>query len=194
MSDLGKPYANFILSGPSIDLVPFTESMVCEDYIRWLNDPKINKFLEVRRSHQNHATVRNFIKNINIDNFKYFWGVMRSDKLLGTAALYLSHTRQSGELGLMIGDTSSWGSGISDEAIDLIAQLSFHYLEIRRLSGGTYPTNMSMNFTFRRLNFKHEGTIRQRLLCDDGTFADEFLWGLLKDEWIMKYKMNLRAK
>ena len=184
-----------VLRGIRHALVPFTEALVSEQYIGWLNDPLVNRFLEVRHAKQTLASGREFVRSIRQDPLRYFWAVTEGDTrgMVGTATLSLNLQRESAEVGLLIGERDRWGRGAADETIDLLAQFAFSQLGVQRVTGGTYATNTGMNFTFRRLGFLREGVLRKSHRLDDGSLVDEFLWGARAEEWKPRVPLAVEA-
>ncbi len=76
------------LVGPHISLMPFREEDVCERYVAWLNDPQVNRFLEVRFQPQTLETGRTFVRSFYGSVEKYMWGVSTNDphELVGTTS------------------------------------------------------------------------------------------------------------
>ena len=180
------PIVETAVTGAHFSLTPFTEKDVSDRYIKWLSDPEVNRFLEVRFTPQTPETARSFVRSFYSDAEKYLWGIRLCDtrELIGTATLHsISRRHGWGHFGLMIGDQQYWGKGASTEAFRMLAEFAFERIGLRRLTGGTYATNHAMNFTLRRLGFKREGTFRQAFWQDDGTYIDEYRWSLLADEW-----------
>ena len=174
------------LLGSQFSLIPFTEEHISDRYIGWLNDPQINRFLEVRLVHQTYETVLEFVQSFYGSTEKYMWGVYlnESSTMIGTATLYnINRHHGSAEIGLLIGEMDYWGKGASMEAIGLIAQFAFETLGLRRLTGGNYASNHGMNFTYKQLGFSLEGKLRQAYLLKPGIYVDGYRWGILAEEW-----------
>lgn len=175
-----------VLAGPQFSLVPFKEENIADRYIGWLNDPEVNRFLEVQFVHQTYDTVLAFVRSFYADAEKYMWGIYPNgvNEVIGTATLYdIARHHGVGHFGLMIGDKDYWGKGASTEAVKLIAQFAFETLRLRRLTAGTYAPNHGMNFTLKRLGFTLEGKLRQAFVLSPGIYVDEYRWGLLAEEW-----------
>lgn len=190
-----KPLEDVVLRGDRHTLVPFTEALVNERYVSWLNEPVVNQFLEVRRARQTLASGRTFVRSIRRDPLRYFWAVTEEParEMIGTATLSLNPERESAELGLLIGERDRWGRGAANETIDLLSHFAFGHLGLQRVTGGTYSPNTGMNFTFRRLGFVREGVLRQSHRLDDGSRVDEYLWGIRVDEWKPKVALVLES-
>ena len=170
--------------GKIYSLSQLTQSDITEEYIAWLNDPIVNKFLEVRHVHQTLETVTEYINDFYKDNEKYIWGIYsKEDRLIGTVNLQdINRYHNVAELGLMIGNLDYWGKSASEDAIRLVLDFAFDTLELNRVTGGTYSTNIGMIFTYKRLGFTREGVMRKSLLEGD-KYIDGYRWGILSDEW-----------
>ena len=174
------------LVGHQFKLVPLTEEHITARHIGWLNNPEVNRFLEVRFVRQSRETVLAYVRSFYGDTEKYIWGIytVESAELVGTVTLAsINRHHGLGEIGLMIGDQGYWGAGASTEAFDLVAGFAFETLGLRRMTGGNYATNFGMNFTFKRLGFTLEGKLRKNCMVDPGTYVDGYRWGILADEW-----------
>ena len=59
---------------------------------------------------------------------------------------------------------------------------AFDTLKLNRITGGSYSTNLGMNFTFKRLGFTREGVMRKGFL-EGGKYIDGYRWVILSGEW-----------
>lgn len=175
-----------VLSGSSVNLFPFKEEHVTDRYVGWLNDPEVNRFLEVHFVQQTPDTALAYVRSFYGETQKYMWGICPKDvgDPIGTATLSLiNRYHGSAGLGLLIGEKRYWGKGVSSEVIELIEAFAFRTLGLRRLTGICYAPNHGMNFTFKRLGFTLEGRLRQALLLSPGKYVDGHYWGILAEEW-----------
>ena len=175
------------LEGEQYDLLPFTEELISERYIGWLNNPEVNQFLEVRFQTQTQETVRSFVRSFYQETEKYMWGIFPKGEVepVGTATLQSisRHHGGSGEIGLMIGKKDYWGRGASMEAMKLVMRFGFMELGLRRFTGGCYAPNSGMSFTFKRLGFRLEGKLVKAFAVSSGQYVDGYRWGILREEW-----------
>lgn len=175
-----------ILEGFQFRLRPFREEQVSDRYIGWLNDPEVTRFLEIRFVRQNNATASSYVRSFYSGVEKYMWGIYPNhhEEMIGTITLHhVNLIHGTAEVGLLIGEKCYWGKDASTEAMNLLAQFAFETIGLRRLTGGTYATNHGMNFTFKRLGFRHEGTLRRAYLVDNDKYVDGYRWGILSEEW-----------
>ncbi|MQF95308.1 MAG: GNAT family N-acetyltransferase [SAR202 cluster bacterium] len=180
-----------VLSGPNFKLIPFTEEHLSERYLGWLNDPEVNRFLEIRFTPQTRDTVTEYIQAIYQSKEAYMWGIYPkgNDQPVGTATLLgINRNHDSAGIGLMIGDKEYWGSNCALEVLGLVAEFAFETLGLRRLAEESSGPNHSINFTLRRFGFTFEGKMRQASVIGPGEYCDGYRWGLLVDEWRAKYR------
>lgn len=174
------------LIGDEFTILPLKEGCISDSYIRWLNDPEINRFLEIRFVNQTYETVKAYIQSFYQDVEKYAWGIypIGRTNMIGTTTLYnINRHHGSGEIGLLIGEKEYWGKGASEEAVNLLAEFAFEALGLRRLTGGSYASNYGMSFSYKRLGFTNEGKLRQAYCISPGVYVDGYHWGLLDTEW-----------
>ena len=174
------------LSGKKFRLEPLKEVQVSDQYICWLNDPEVNRYLEVRFVPQTLETVIKYVKSFYGEAEKYIWGVYPrgADQYIGTATLSLiNRTHGSGGIGFMIGEKEYWGSGASEESLTLLVGFAFDRLGLRRLSAETCAPNHGMNFTFKKMGFTLEGKMREAHYVNPGDYVDGYRWGILASEW-----------
>jgi [ribosomal protein S5]-alanine N-acetyltransferase len=172
------------LIGKTYSLGPLTLDDITEEYIAWLNNPIVNKFLEVRHVNQTIETVTEYINEFYKDHERYIWGIYSiEDRLIGTVNLTnINRYHNVAVLGLMIGNSDFWGKSASEEAMRLVLDFAFDTLGLNRVTGGCYSTNIGMIFTFKRLGFTREGVMRKSVLEGD-KYIDSYLWGIISDEW-----------
>ncbi len=174
-----------VLRGERFQLVPLKVSDIDEDYLGWLDDPEVTRFLEVRHQPQTLISVTKFVRSFYGSVEKYIWKIVPNDAQthIGTCTLYnINRHHDTAEIGLMIGDRRYWGSGASADAISILSDFAFADLGLRRLTGGSYSKNRGMNFTYRRLGFTLEGKMRMAVRVTGDEFSDVYRWGLLAHE------------
>jgi ribosomal-protein-alanine N-acetyltransferase len=76
-----------------------------------------------------------------------------------------------------------WGQGLAQEAIRAVLRFGFERLALNRIEIWTSMANARSLRLAERLGFTLDGTLRKRILEDDGQFYDSALFGLLHSEW-----------
>ena len=95
---------------------------------------------------------------------------------------FIDRYTRSCRLGINIGDKSQWGQGYAREALLAVIHYCFQNLDLNRIGAEIYTFNTRSIALFEKLGFKREGVIRQ-CVYKKGHFEDEYLYGLLREEW-----------
>lgn len=178
--------ADSVLAGPNYTLAPITDADITDKYLGWLNDPEVNRYLEVRFTPQTRETALAYVRSFYRDEEKYMWTIRpngRPEPVGSITLAFFNRTHQTAEIGLMIGNRDYWGRGASTEALGLICEFAFERIGLRRLVAGSYAPNRGMNFTFKQLGFRIEGRLVQAFFLEPDSYVDGVRWGLLRDEW-----------
>jgi len=173
------------IRGGEYSLKPLYVNDVTEKYVSWLNDEKINSFLEVKYNTQSIPSVMSYVSSFYGEEVKYLWGIYENkyETHIGTISLYdINSHHKRAEIGMMIGDMTYWGKRASEEAIRMVLNFSFQNLNLHRVTGGCYSTNLGMIFTFKRLGFEREAILKDHYQIEQN-YIDGYRWGLLSSEW-----------
>lgn len=110
-------------------------------------------------------------------------GIFTSEnEVVGDVAIQdIDNNNHSATLGLGIAKLSNRRKGIGYEAMLLIIDYAFNKLNINRLSAETSVINSSAINLLLKLNFKHEGVLRQAKYCHTH-YYDIHIFGLLKED------------
>src|SRR5438270_98968 len=76
-----------------------------------------------------------------------------------------------------------WGLGLAQEAIREMLRFGFERMALNRIEIWTSTANLRSLRLAERLGFRRDGTLRRRILEDDGQFYDGAVYGLLRDDW-----------
>lgn len=170
-------------SDAHIGLFPLTPALVSEDYIGWLRDPEVNRYLEVRFREQKRADVETFVAAMAASERDLLLGIsdLRLGRHVGNIRLGpIDRNHGLGEIGIMIGDRAAWGSGVGTAAIRRIADIARHELGLRKLSAGCYAANAGSRKAFEKAGFVVEA-VRPAHALLDGAPEDQLLLGLVID-------------
>src|SRR5262245_37505986 len=157
------------LRTPSVELFLLEPDHASSDYVRWLNDPAVNRFLESRFVMQTLDSVRSFIA-VQLEHPQALFLGIRSLALgrhVGNIKLAPIDPRHGlGEVGIMIGDREAWGRGVGSQAIACLAAIAAHELGLRKLTAGCYASNAGSERAFVKAGFEVEGRRAGHYLLD----------------------------
>ncbi|MFH0780866.1 MAG: GNAT family protein [Pseudomonadota bacterium] len=105
---------------------------------------------------------------------------------IGNIALQsINQLNRSADLSILIGEMDAWGQGYAKEAAKIICYHGFEALNLRRISSGTFASNIGMQRVAESLGMLKEG-IRRKMIFKNGDYQDVFEYGILKDEFMQK--------
>lgn len=106
------------------------------------------------------------------------------DSLIGFCMIaFIDYYNKNCKFGMTIGEKDEWGKGYGKEVLDKIIRYCFEDLDMNRIGVEIYAFNERSIKMFENMGFKREGIIRQ-LVYKKNKFEDEYIYGLLKSEWM----------
>ena len=184
---LDKENIKYMIIGRSIYLKPITKIELSDEYLSWLNDTTINKFLEVSKC-----------PPTDINGLADYVNAVRSKKMCEVFAIYDKNIQKhvgniaitkndvsSGTAvqGCIIGDEFSRKRGVGAEASILINEFMFSQPHIHRIQERVQPQNIDACRVLISMGFKHEGTLRKASKNKHGELWDINIYGILIEEW-----------
>jgi len=85
-------------------------------------------------------------------------------------------------LGAAISDQDYWGGGYGTDALLLIVDHAFDWLDMRKIWLSTMGLNARVIRQMEKVGFTLEARARQKFMAD-GQWTDELTYGLLREEW-----------
>jgi RimJ/RimL family protein N-acetyltransferase len=168
-------------SNATVDLFALGPQDATESYVRWLNDPATNRYLECRFVQHTVASARTYLDNCVHSDTTVFLGV-RDHTLgglhVGNVKLEINRYHGVGEVGILIGEEMARGRGLATQVIKLVTGIAKTQLGLRKLSAGCYQSNKGSERAFVAAGFAVEG-VRPAHFLLDGRPEDLVLLGLV---------------
>ncbi len=155
-------------------------------YVEWLQDERVNRYLETRHTPQDFATVDGFVQSVNASPDSYLFAIhtKEGDKHIGNIKIGPIHPIYlHAFIGYVIGEPEEWGKGYATEAIAAVCDFAFDVLGLHKVSAGVIDGNEGSAKALVKLGFTREATLRDEVLAD-GVYRDCFHFGLLNGERI----------
>jgi RimJ/RimL family protein N-acetyltransferase len=147
------------------------------------------------------ADVMRFISSppTNVEGFKAFIAWTQAQRSAGTYACYAVTLKahdtaigifqvrateprfQTAEWGFALGELF-WGTGLFEEAADLVLDFAFQTLRVHRLEARAAVKNGRGNGALRKVGAVQEGVLRKSFLKDN-EYLDQALFAILEDDW-----------
>lgn len=159
------------LATSRVVLRPLCEADVSDSYVQWLNDPRVNRFLESRFHRHTLASCVEFVQRCNSSAEDHLFGIFLKDEgvHVGNVKLgFVSQIHSRGEIGIMIGEQRAWGKGYGKEAIYALTRYAFESVALRRVEAGCAELNVASRNAFLAVGFRVEGLLRSHWVDVDG--------------------------
>lgn len=147
------------------------------EYLEWINNREITRFLEIRFRPHTAADLAAFVTQMNDSADNLLLGIFLKDgrRHIGNIKLgpvIAPHHRA--DIGILIGDRSYWGKGYATEAIDAITAHAFDSLGLHRITAGMYEENIGSYKAFLNAGYTEDGRLKEYWLSDGG-WQDEIV-------------------
>ena len=157
---------------------------VSEDYVRWLKDPEVNRYLECRWRTYSLDELRSYVKTVNESADSILLGIFLSNenRHIGNIKIgNIERTHRYADIGLLIGAKEVWGKGIGSVAIGLASRYAFEDLNLNKVIAGIYACNTGSYRAFLKAGFKECGRLQKHRFCE-GVYVDEILVERIREE------------
>lgn len=156
------------------------------DIVEGLNNINVTKWLAGAPYPYTEKDAEDFVKKTIDNNLYNFAIVLKSENKVigGTQLTNISLANGTAGGGIWINENYQ-GYGYGTEAFGARIKYAFEVLGLRRLENGYFKENEKSHKMQLRFGYKDEGIRRKRFVSKaTGKIEDEYITGLLKDEWI----------
>jgi len=154
---------------------------------RWANDPEIRRLTgEVLPMSMKDAL--DFLQKVHDDKGRVWFSVVleEDDRVIGDAGLLrMFHPWRTTDLTLIIGERDCWDRGYGQEALYLLLDYAFGYLNFHRVSVGVVGFNERALHFYERAGFSREG-IQKDGYYYDHSYSDFIMMSILEHEFRKK--------
>lgn len=156
-----------------------------DDYVNWLRDPEVNRFLETRWVEQNIKTIQNFVKQMDVDPRQFLFAIIENNSFrhIGNIKIGPINAQHSfADVSYFIGEKGVWGKGYATEAIMLATQIGFEKLSLHRMQAGVYAANIGSQKALQKAGYQLEGRFKGQLRGQQG-WEDHLFYGITLEYW-----------
>ncbi len=109
--------------------------------------------------------------------------VKENDRVIGeTGLLRMFHPWRTTDLSIIIGDKTAWGKGYGTEALYLLLDYAFGYLNFHRVSIGVVGSNERAIRFYKKAGFMQEGIQREGYYYNH-SYQDFVMMSILEEEF-----------
>ena len=155
-----------------------------DQFLQWLKNSEINKFLEADFSKFNLKKEKEFINRVRKSKTDVVFSIyVDSGKLIGNTGFHGVDIRNSkASWGIVIGDKDCWGMGYGQEVIKLILKYCFNELKLNRVDLSVYDFNKRAHNCYVKSGFIKEG-VKRKAIKRGGKYFDEIIMSMLKSDY-----------
>lgn len=177
-----------INSSNRLHLIEFSEKLIDDKIMSWFANPILMQYYT---NSKRKITKESLIKSINEgkkkkNSFTYFIVHNDSNSIIGTIKVGpINKIHKISDLVALIGEKGNYGKGIGTEAIELGVKLAFEVLDIRKLFGGMYASNIASIKAYTRAGWIVEGILKGHYI-NEGKSEDRILVGCFNPKYFNK--------
>lgn len=148
---------NAILVTDRFFLRNITVNDVSDEYLRWLNDPEVNCYLETKKT--TIPELKQFIAERQFSPTCVFFGIFerKTNRHIGNVKLEpIDFTTRETMLGILIGNKQWWNKGVCTEVIKAVVQYAFEKTRLNSIRLGVISENKSAIACYKKAGFHIE--------------------------------------
>lgn len=143
-----------------------------KDYVSWLNDPEVSRYLESRFQVHTRDSVLAFIENCNKSAASILLGMFYKGRHIGNIKADINFYHKTAGLGLMIGEKGLQGQGIGSRAITMLGDYLCADHKIFKLNAGIYQSNFPSVKAFEKAGYEVEYVKHDHIINVEGERED----------------------
>ena len=180
-----------IIKGQELYLRSITLRDANKVYLEWLNNKKINKFLETRHNKQTIKEIKKYILNCKKEKSVLLAICLNgSNKHIGNIKIgAINKIHNYAYISYFIGDIDEWGKGYGTEAVKLTLKISFNILNLYKCYAGTYKKNIASAKVLKNSGFKKEAILKSSLIYENKR-DDHIIYSLFKKDFLKLKKIK----
>lgn len=182
------------LIGNRIYLSP-RNSQDVEIFTKWLNDFQVTDYTGRSGSIVTLEGEKQYLEQTESEEKRQFVIVtLDKDEMIGTVGVEkIDRLNQTGRLGIFIGEAEYRSNGYGTEAINLILEYGFHYLNLNSIQLKVYEFNQRAITCYEKCGFQEMGR-RRKANFVNGKFYDTIYMDILREEFEQAGKEYIRNK
>ena len=157
--------------------------------VKYANNYNVSKWLKNTFPHpytEDDAIV--WLANCAAQNPEANFALVNNEELIGGIGLKLSDDvfLHNAEIGYWLGEPF-WGKNIVTEAVKEMTKYAFNNFDINRLFAGVFEGNSASVRVLQKCRYKLDG-IMQKAVYKEDKFLDQYIFALLKEDYIKLYE------
>lgn len=167
-----------------------------EKFTEWLNDFQVTDYTGMSGQIATLVGEREWLENAAKSNENRIFNIvsLNENKLIGTVGLErFNWIERSAVLGIFIGDQDFRNNGYGPEAIKLLLEYGFRYLNLHSIRLDLLSINERAHKCYLKCGFKDAGRSREQIFLN-GKYYDKLHMDILENEFEGDYIRNKNIK
>ena len=163
-----------------------------EKFTEWMNDFQVTDYTGRTSQITTYASEKEYLENAEKDTNKITFNIvsLEDDKLVGTVGLQsINWIEKSAVLGIFIGDNDFRNNGYGTEAIRLVLEYGFRYINLHSIRLDLLSVNERAHKCYLKCGFKDTGASREQIFLN-GKYYDKLHMDILENEFKGDYIKN----
>lgn len=162
-----------------------------EKYVEWFCDFKTTDGIGHSSKLMSVEQEKEWIEN-SLKKSDYVFSIVNADKdeLIGNCGIMdIDHKDRTAEVGIFIGEEKNRSNGFGTEALRLLLDYSFNYLNLNNIMLGVKSFNERAITCYKKVGFKEYGRRRESYFLN-GKYYDDVEMDILAREFTESYIKN----
>jgi RimJ/RimL family protein N-acetyltransferase len=188
---LDRPF----LVGERIYLRPLEVEDVTEEYLQWMNDASLAKFIPAMTFPGTRQAVQDYVARESRRADVVFLAIVdkESGRHVGNIKLGpVSWVDRRADYGRLIGDPTARSKGYGSEAVRLILRYAFDILNLHKVGASCLASNAAAIRSNEKSGLTREGVLREHRFVE-GRYEDVLFLGITRDEYRARYAQGTGA-
>lgn len=167
-----------------------------EKFTEWMNDFQVTDYINKSEQIMTAIGEKEWLENTARKNENKNFNIidLNSNKLIGTIELEkFNWTSRNAVLGIFIGDKNYRNNGYGTEAIKLLLEFGFKYLNLHSIRLSLLSVNERAHKCYLKCGFKDAGKSREEIFLN-GKYYDKLYMDILEGEFEGDYIRNKNVK
>lgn len=165
-----------------------------ERYTEWMNDFETTDYTGRSGAIMTIEKEKEYLENHSGDEACFAIVRLEDNELIGTIGLEkIDHLNRKATLGIFIGDKESRNKGYGTEAIKLLLDYGFNYLNLKNIKLDVLEFNKRAKACYEKCGFKEYGK-RRKCYFLNGKYYDRIEMDILAEEFEGDYIKNKNIK
>lgn len=167
-----------------------------EKFTEWMNDFQVTDYTGRTSQITTYAMEKEYLENSEKNAEKRTFNIinLEGDKLIGVVGLeHINWVARNAVLGIFIGDKDFRSNGYGTEAIQLILEYGFKYLNLHNIRLDLLAINERAHKCYLKCGFKDTGCSRETIFLN-GKYYDKLHMDILESEFSGDYIKNKNIK